>query len=121
MDPDPTAAAGWTALGDVVLWAKLSGEAAQAETELGSFMTLYGASMDDPIAVVGSMPQPEFSEVLANWMPGGSAPTPTQKSKAAMVGRAARILSGLQMTAAEEKKQKERKEQQDFELEKLKL
>ena len=121
MDPDPQQSAAWKALGDVIQWAKLQGEQNNEDSEIGSFTSLLGATMDDPIAVVGAIIVEDYDKILANWQVAGHAPTPTQKSKAALVGRGARILCGTQLTLTEERKQKEEETLRKHELEKLQL
>ena len=117
MDPKPTELSAWQALGDVIEWTKMPGQADQETSDIGSFLKLFGAAMEDPINLMGSITVTDFDDLLKSWTPNGTAPSPTQKSRAALVGRGVRIYCGTQLTLEAQKAEDEKTR----ELEMLKL
>ena len=107
MDPTQENLDAWQALGGVIEWAKLAGDHADENTETGSFLKLLGAAMTDPIMLVGSMHAKDFEAILTQWNPNGSAPSPTQRSRAALVGRGSRIFCGNQLTVVAQRAEDE--------------
>ena len=81
----------WKVLGDMLAWTSLQGEATDENSEAGSLLKLLGATADTPIRVLGAISEPDFAAVIEEWRPGAVPPTPITRSKAALLGRGARI------------------------------
>ena len=106
-EPTTEESDGWKVLGDMLAWTSLQGEATDENSEAGSLLKLLGATADTPIRVLGAITETDLAAVIEEWRPGGVPPTPITRSKAAILGRGARIASGLEPSRIEREKNEE--------------
>jgi hypothetical protein len=103
MAADPTDAEliTFATMATVVDWAGLLGDKTDANTPAGSFLAMLGAVPTTHPRTIGSIPSADFVHLVDTWTIGvgqGIAPTPVQRAQALLIGRAARIKAGFQMT-----------------------
>ena len=115
-DPSEEERVAWKVLNDMLAWTGLSGDPKDENTEAGSLLRLLGATEETPIRILGSISEPDYMEVIKSWNPQGAPPTPTSRSKAAILGRGCRIASGQQLPFEEEQKQLALKLEREHEI-----
>ena len=96
MEPDDATASAFTDLQSVTAWAELTGDPADHTTAPGSLLHQLGASPDDSLRALDSITEAAVNAFLGTWTVNGVPPTPVQRTKAEMIGRAARIALGTQ-------------------------
>jgi hypothetical protein len=99
MEPTPIECAAFDNIDKIVVWAGLgakAGETEDLETTRGSLLALLDVTGDDFPRVLGSIPADIYNEQLALWkVNGGHNPSMSERSKGVLLGKAARILCGL--------------------------
>ena len=100
MDPTDEDLENWKTIGDLIPWVGLKGSMTEDGSEVKTLLTVLGAEPDTQIRVIGSMTKEDYTAVINAdaWQPLGRPPTPTARSKAALLGRAARIACGMELT-----------------------
>ena len=113
---------GYKVIGDVFEFITLQGEMTEEQSEVATLMKLLGASPDTPLRLIGMMSEDDFQAVInsAAWVMNALPPTPTTRSKAALLGRIARIACGQQLTYAAHQEQENKKRLHEVEILKLK-
>jgi hypothetical protein len=107
MDPTPTEMATFTTLDHVADWAGLAGSAADISTPRGALWAVLGTVANTQPRLIAAMPEADLEALLGAWRITGNPPTPAQLAAGRLVGRACRITAGTQLTAAEERAQRE--------------
>ena len=100
MDPTDEDLDNWMTLEDLIPWVGLKGSMTEDGSEVQTLLNILGAEPDTPIRVIGSMTKDDYMAVINAdaWQPLGRPPTPTARSKAALLGRAARIACGMELS-----------------------
>ena len=120
MDPPQEEIQKWQGVGDILGWLKLA-DPADPQSAGGSLLQLLGATPSTPVMLLGSIPQKDYDELIAEWKPGGQPPTPIQASQAALLGRASRVAIGAELTQDATKVQVEREKEREKELKEMEL
>ena len=121
MDPTDEDLENWKTLEDLIPWVGLKGSMTEEGSEVKTLLTVLGAEPDTQIRVIGSMTKEDYTAIINAdaWQPSGRPPTPTVRSKAALLGRAARIACGMELT--NEMQELAEKSRREHELAVLKL
>lgn len=104
MDPDPRTIEQWSGIGDVVGWCKMKGDVSEAQSVAGSLLKLVGAEPGTPVRMLGIITETDWNAIIAEWRPEDRAPSPIEKSQAALVGRASRIATGTTLSQEQQAK-----------------
>ena len=97
LEPTVDEASALTSVQDVGAWVGLRGDPADATTEFGSLLQLIGTTPTEHLRVIGSIPEADYTALIAAWTIATVQPSPAQGAKAAVLGRACRICCGAQM------------------------
>lgn len=95
MDPTAAEVAAMTTVRAALDWAGLRGDAADIGTPRGAFLRAFDLVEDDPPRVIAIMSEADFSAVTKGLRVCEQAPTPAVLAKAALVGRACRVVCGV--------------------------
>ena len=116
VQPTPAEAQGMRTLDDVLKWAGLEGNPEEPTSPAGSLLALLGASTSTPVRLVAMINEADYTQILSEWKINGSSPTPMQASLGQLVGLAARIAGGTQVSDAEKAKQIPQQKEYDVKL-----
>ena len=112
LDPNEEEVAELKTAGNLLIWVGLEGDPSSLQSAPGSLLHLVGATVTTPVRVLGMMPDADWEAIIEKWkIPTGTdedptPPTPAQAAQAALVGRASRVLCGVQLSFAEERRLK---------------
>ena len=101
MDPTEDDVRGFATLADIIKWSELPGESEEKSSPCGSFLALFGAAPTLHPRSLGALPKNDFDAILTTWMISERKPTPVEATRAALIGRAARVAIGAQKRQAE--------------------
>ena len=108
MDPKPAELAQMTSMDTIADWAELPGTATEASSPRGALFAVAGILGTAHPRAVGAMSLADWQALINLWRYGDppAAPSPAALVQAGLIGRAARILCGTQLSLNEEVERK---------------
>ena len=86
-------------LSDAAEWAGLNGSIAEPESARGSWFNLLGFDGAEPVRQAAMLSEDDWRSILGSWKVKGNPPLPAQLAQAGLLGRAVRVLAGVQPRA----------------------
>ena len=89
-----------TVCGDLLTFSRMEGDSGDVTTAAGSWLALLGAKASTPAVLIASLPEKDYVAMLQDWnikttKDETRGPSFIERSQAHLMGRAARLASGI--------------------------
>ena len=101
VDPSEEVCATFATLKEVAAWAGVSGDPADAKSPLGALLHALGATVELHPRIIAAMPEADYAMIMEEFLIDGVKPTPVQRTTAALLGSACRVMWGTQRRLAD--------------------